>query len=174
MKYLKTFEGRESSDYTKRTEYKYLTTEEDNLLNIFISDYIKKLNILDKIDSLTLSEIEQDGFEYRTIFNNLIGINNSYSDKNSFYNNIDKFIKEKNINSSTQVNRNSIFKIEDKIYKSYKPDFVDKLDNKIIEVVSNFTDLSKFKEYYKKNSDNFSSNVKKELSYILNADKFNI
>ena len=73
MKYVKTFEERKSSDYNNQ----YLTKEEESLLSDFITNYIKRLNILDKIDDLTLTELESDRFQHRTIFNNLIGINNS-------------------------------------------------------------------------------------------------
>jgi len=170
MKYVKTFEERKSSDYNNQ----YLTKEEESLLSVFITDYIKRLNILDKIDDLTLTELESDRFQHRTIFNNLIGINNSYTDTNSFYKNIDKFIKEKNINSSSLINRKSIFKIEDNIYKYYKPEFTNKLDNKIIELLSNIPNLEIIKKYYNEYSYYFTSKVKNAFSYIFNTDKFNI
>jgi len=173
MKYLKNFEGRES-DYSKKDKYQYLEIEEEKMISDFITDYIKNLNILDKIDKLTLSELESDRFEYRTIFNNLIGINNSYTEPNSFYRNIDNFIKEHKIESSITTNRNTVFKIEDKMYKYYKPEFIKKVDNRIIEFVSNITDLAKFKKYYEKYSNNFSSKVKGAFDFMFNADKFNL
>jgi len=174
MKHLKTFEGREKSDYGRDSAYKHLEIGEEKLLEIFISDYIKKLNILDKIDSLTLSELDHERFQYRTIFNNLIGINVSYNSPNSFYRNVDDFIKDNKINSSSQVNRNSVFKIEDKIYKYYKPELTEKLDNIIIKFLSKINSIKKMKEYYEKNSDCFSSKVKREFEFIIKADKFNL
>lgn len=174
MKYLKTFEGREENYRGKKIEYKYLTSEEEKLLTDFITDYVKNLNILDKVDSLTLSDLEDDSFEYRTIFNNFVGMNNSFTDSNSFYRNVDNFIKSNNINSNPRFNRNSVYKIEDKIYKYYKPELTEKLDDKIIELVSNITDLTKFKNYYRKYSDKFNNKVKNAFDFIFNADKFNL
>ena len=173
MKYIKTFEGLIKSNNSKNSKYEYLNKEEEILLYDFIDEHIKNLDILSKVDNLTLKDFEHSSFEYRTFFNDFIGLND-YNNPDSFYKKVDIFIRNNKINVKSNVNRNTIFKIEDKMYMKYKSEFTKKMNDKLIELLSNIKDLYKFKRYYDNYSDKFNSIVKGEFSYIFNADKFNL
>jgi len=171
MKYIKTFEQRFENKSRNRKNFEYLTIAETNKLIDFIENYINNLNILDKIDELTLDEIEHVNFEYRTVYNNLIGYEKKIGSY-SFYEVMDRYNIDNKLNYSTVSFRNSIFKIEDVIYKKYKNIFKNKLDKKIIELLE--SDPINFKHYYTLYEDDLNSVVKKGVEWMFGVDKFNI
>jgi len=163
MKYLKTFEDRDEI-------FKYLNKEDENKVEIFVTDYIKNLDITDKIKNLKLKDFESTGFDYEFIFNNFLTAT-YYSTGNIFYE-IDRYFM--NINLSLPALRNSLFDMFNKLYKKYNTEykFDDKLDKKLIKLLEE--NPSEYKDFLKSFDDEINDNVKKSCKWMLDYHNYNL
>jgi len=154
MRHLRTFEDTQYTDIIKN----------------YIDDYFNKINIKSDISKLNIRDFMMYDFSYNILFSNLIMCKTDYNGKgndnyNIFYM-LDVFVNEKN----TPKPRELIYDIINNIYVENN---LEKLfDEKLIELLK--TSITNYTDFYNRNVKYLSDNVKKELRFYVDLEKYNL
>lgn len=155
-----------------KQEYKFLNEENSKIVNGIIQSYFTdtRINkIIDSIDSLTLSKVENFDFNYFKIFDDSI-VKEYINDDNIFYY-VDSYLKNNGIYYSSPLLRNTmsilIKKSYNEICKKYKLNLI--LEKKIINLIEDyfFKKPMEFVDYYDSNSEYFSKKVNSKCKVFM-------
>lgn len=155
-----------------KQEYKFLNEENSKIVNGIIQSYFTdtRINkIIDSIDSLTLSKVENLDFNYFKIFDDSI-VKEYINDDNIFYY-VDSYLKNNGIYYSSPLLRNTmsilIKKSYNEICKKYKLNLI--LEKKIINLIEDyfFKKPMEFVDYYDSNSEYFSKKVNSKCKVFM-------
>ena len=167
MKYIKTFEGRKPA-------YKFLSNENAEKIEEVVREFVKKLNVSEKIDKLKFSNFT-DNLDYLETFEHILangenGFGNGLYSSGNIYYVLDTFCLDNNMMDSKPELRNSLHDIISKLFIEY--DIKNKLDIKLIEILEKKP--YKYKRIFYYYEDKLSDNVKKSCQWMLNAENYNI
>lgn len=155
-----------------KQKYKFLNEENSKIVNGIIQSYFTdtRINkIIDSIDSLTLSKVENFDFNYFKIFDDSI-VKEYINDDNIFYY-VDSYLKNNGIYYSSPLLRNTmsilIKKSYNEICKKYKLNLI--LEKKIINLIEDyfFKKPMEFVDYYDSNSEYFSKKVNSKCKVFM-------
>jgi hypothetical protein len=164
MKFIKKFEDR----YERKSKYKYLGEEDSKELKIFITNFIKNIDIDGNINKLTYSDFYDADFDYKSIFEDML-TSKKYDSNNIFYQ-IDTQFKSKGTSITAPQIRNSAFNIIDSKMKALNLD--NKMEKKLIKLLEK--EPTKYKNRLISMGDLVTDTVKDACRWMLDYRKYNI